>query len=140
MWQTKDKREPQAQPLAQAKHRRPALILALEPRMVFNGAAAATAHAVHSGNVGHIDQHIDAPSSTSHYRSNLSIDLQPPTATLWHPPSPTASATSPPPTGPAVVFIDSRVQDPGSLLQGVTPGTEVVTLQANQDGLKQMAS
>jgi hypothetical protein len=113
--------------------------MALEPRMVFDGAAAATAHAVHSGNIGHFDHHIDAPSFTSHSRSNSSIDPQPPMATLWHPPTATTPATPTAPTGPAVIFIDSRVQDPGSLLQGVTPGTEVVTLQANQDGLKQMA-
>ena len=42
-------------------------------------------------------------------------------------------------SGPAVVFVDSRVQDAASLLQGVAPGTEVVTLQAGEDGLQQMA-
>ena len=39
----------------------------------------------------------------------------------------------------SIVFIDSRVQDAATLLQGLEPGTEVVFLQAGQDGLAQMA-
>ena len=40
----------------------------------------------------------------------------------------------------SIVFIDSRVQDAATLLQGLDPGTEVVFLQAGQDGLAQMAA
>ena len=40
----------------------------------------------------------------------------------------------------SIVFIDSRVQDADTLLQGLAPGTEVVFLQAGQDGLAQMAA
>ena len=40
----------------------------------------------------------------------------------------------------SVVFVDSRVQDAATLLQGLKPGTEVVFLQAGQDGLAQMAA
>ena len=40
----------------------------------------------------------------------------------------------------SVVFIDSRVHDAATLLQGLDPGTEVVFLQAGQDGLAQMAA
>lgn len=40
----------------------------------------------------------------------------------------------------SIVFIDSRVQDAATLLQGLKPGTEVVFLQAGQDGLAQMAA
>lgn len=39
-----------------------------------------------------------------------------------------------------IVFIDSRVQDTATLLQGLKPGTEVVFLQAGQDGLAQIAA
>src|ERR1700721_622747 len=53
--------------------------------------------------------------------------------------SSTAPGASTSSTGPAVIFIDSRVADPASLLQGMAPGTEVVTLQANENGLQQMA-
>ena len=34
----------------------------------------------------------------------------------------------------SIVFIDIRVQDAATLLQGLKPGTEVVFLQAGQDG------
>lgn len=40
----------------------------------------------------------------------------------------------------SIVFIDSRVQDAATLLQGLAPGTEVVFLQAGQDGLEQIAA
>ncbi|WP_338820480.1 DUF4347 domain-containing protein [Acidovorax temperans] len=40
----------------------------------------------------------------------------------------------------SIVFVDSRVQDAATLLQGLDPGTEVVFLQAGQDGLAQMAA
>ena len=51
--------------------------------------------------------------------------------------APTASTASP---ARSIVFIDSRVQDAATLLQGLEPGTEVVFLQAGQDGLAQMAA
>ena len=40
----------------------------------------------------------------------------------------------------SIVFIDSRVQDAATLLQGLEPGTEVVFLRAGQEGLAQMAA
>lgn len=43
-------------------------------------------------------------------------------------------------TARSIVFIDSRVQDAATLLQGLEPGTEVVFLQVGQDGLAQMAT
>ena len=44
------------------------------------------------------------------------------------------------PTARSIVFIDSRVQDAATLLQGLQPDTEVVFLQAGQDGLAQMTA
>ncbi|EJM58749.1 BNR/Asp-box repeat protein, partial [Pseudomonas sp. GM50] len=41
--------------------------------------------------------------------------------------------------GQSVVFVDSRVKDVDSLLQGVAPGTQVVQLDATKDGLQQIA-
>src|SRR5579859_2331249 len=43
------------------------------------------------------------------------------------------------PLRPAVLFVDSRVRDVDTLLRGVKVGTQIVTLQANRDGLRQMA-
>ncbi len=41
--------------------------------------------------------------------------------------------------GQSVVFVDSRVKDADSLLQGIAPGTQVVKLDATKDGLQQIA-
>ncbi|MDH4609817.1 DUF4347 domain-containing protein [Pseudomonas sp. BN102] len=41
--------------------------------------------------------------------------------------------------GQTVVFVDSRVKDADSLLNGMAPGTQVVQLGAGQDGLQQIA-
>ena len=47
------------------------------------------------------------------------------------------SASSP---ARSIVFVDSRVQDAATLLQGFPPGAEVVYLKAGEDGLAQMAA
>nr|WP_085717769.1 Ig-like domain-containing protein [Pseudomonas sp. B28(2017)] len=51
--------------------------------------------------------------------------------------TPAASPVAVP--GQSVVFVDSRVKDADSLLQGVAPGTQVVKLAAGKDGLQQIA-
>ncbi|WP_371917237.1 Ig-like domain-containing protein [Pseudomonas sp. R37(2017)] len=51
--------------------------------------------------------------------------------------TPAASPVAVP--GQSVVFVDSRVKDADSLLQGVAPGTQVVKLDAGKDGLQQIA-
>ena len=137
MWRPKNKRERQTQPPGQAKQRRPVLMMALEPRMVFDGAAAATAHAVHTENLEQLTHHVVALSSLAN-RNTLPFDAQRLIPSLLHPVTATVPETSPP-SGPAVIFIDSRVEDPRSLLQGVAAGTEVVYLNPNQDGLQQIA-
>ena len=142
MWRAKDKRERQTQSLSQAKQRRPALLMALEPRMVFDGAAVATVHAVHTANIGLTDHHVGTLSPIAN-RNTLPIDLQRLIPSALRPLEATqssAAAGSAPASGPAVIFIDSRVTDAQSLLQGVAAGTEVVYLNSNQDGLQQMSA
>lgn len=90
--------------------RRAPLIFALEPRLLFDGAVVATA--------------VEAAAQ---------VDGSHATTDAAHTDAP------PPPAGRQVVFVDSRVQDADKLLQGVTPGTDIVKLQSNQDGLKQIA-
>ncbi|WP_414918314.1 Ig-like domain-containing protein [Pseudomonas sp. IT-P4] len=51
--------------------------------------------------------------------------------------TPAASPVAVP--GQSVVFVDSRVKEADSLLQGVAPGTQVVKLDAGKDGLQQIA-
>lgn len=119
MWWSKQNSRKSAQTSRQsgtsAPKTRAPLMMSLEPRFMFDGAVAAShAEGVHVA--------IDHGYLTDHIRS-----LETPAA---------SSAAS----GPTVIFIDSRVEDPASLLQGVAPGTQVVYLQSNADGLQQMES
>ncbi len=91
------------------------LMRALEPRMLFDGAVAAT--------VADSAQPIDAQPDDAHAGED------------------TLAATPQGVTGQRheVVFIDSNVRDYQQLLAGMPSGTEVVILDARQDGLQQMA-
>ena len=101
--------------------RRKALMMALEPRYMFDGAVAAThAEAAHQ-----LHAEAEHGFALDHVRTVAAAQTQ------------IAQVAA---SGPAVVFVDSRVTDAASLLKGVAPGTEVVTLNANQDGLQQIAS
>ncbi|NVZ65912.1 DUF4347 domain-containing protein [Pseudomonas gingeri] len=105
------------------------MIIPLEPRMLFDGAVAATvAEAAQPANHPTADaakapatDHAAAPAE-AHPQSDA--------------PSTPAPAAVP---GQSVVFVDSRVKDFDSLLKGVAPGTQVVVLEAGKDGLQQIA-
>ena len=56
-----------------------------------------------------------------------------------HAPQGQVDATEAAVPGKSVVFVDSRVKDSASLLEGVAPGTQVVQLDASKDGLQQIA-
>ena len=119
MWWSKQssqkKREMPVKPMVAATRRRAPLMMSLEPRFMFDGAVAAShAEGVH-----------------------LAVEHG---VTLDHLRAVEAATTTVAASGPAVIFIDSRVQDAASLLKGVAAGTEVVYLQANQDGLQQIAT
>ncbi|AXJ02601.1 glycosyl hydrolase [Pseudomonas fluorescens] len=107
------------------------LIMSLEPRMLFDGAVAAT---VADTAAAQPDSHPTADAAK--------------TPTADHPvaskdthgqadATPAASPDAVP--GQSVVFVDSRVKDADSLLKGVAPGTQVVKLDAGKDGLQQIA-
>ncbi|WP_409316473.1 Ig-like domain-containing protein [Pseudomonas sp. KCJK9016] len=107
------------------------LIMSLEPRMLFDGAVAAT---VADTAAAQPDSHPAAEAAKA------------PTAD--HPvaskdthgqadATPAASPVAVP--GQTVVFVDARVKDADSLLKGVAPGTQVVRLDASKDGLQQIA-
>ncbi|MFZ6045561.1 DUF4347 domain-containing protein [Pseudomonas sp. CR3202] len=97
--------------------------MALEPRMMFDGAVAATTAEV-----------TDTPPAAD------ATDVQP-SATDTQAASDSLAAT---PAGTSdnrqeVVFVDSQVKDYQQLVGGLKPGTEVVVLDASKDGLQQMA-
>ncbi|TJZ79167.1 DUF4347 domain-containing protein [Chitiniphilus eburneus] len=101
------------------------LILALEPRIMFDGAAVATA----------IDRpHAEAPIRDSRADPTSASDGADHSAVA-------PAAVLPPQAEPAtrnVLFVDARVKDADKLLADLKPDTEVVYLRADQDGLTQM--
>jgi hypothetical protein len=105
------------------------MIISLEPRMLFDGAVAATV-----ADTAQADSHttadaVKAPTADQPVASKDTHGQADAT------PTPTP-VTVP---GQSVVFVDSRVKDADSLLKGVAPGTQVVQLDASKDGLQQIA-
>nr|WP_285961086.1 Ig-like domain-containing protein [Pseudomonas tohonis] len=99
-----------------------ALAMALEPRMMFDGAVAATAAEVADAQATAqaADAQPTADASSSH--DNLAAT---PTGTADH--------------RQEIVFVDGQVQDYQQLLAGMKQGTEVVVLDPKGDGLKQIS-
>ncbi|KAF0864780.1 Ig-like domain-containing protein [Pseudomonas sp. LD120] len=105
------------------------MIIPLEPRMLFDGAVAAT--------VAEAAQPADHPSADAAKAPATEHGAAPVEA---HPQSDAAPTPAPAAVpGQSVVFVDARVKDFDSLLKGAAPGTEVVVLQAGKDGLQQIA-
>ncbi|NUA30029.1 DUF4347 domain-containing protein [Cupriavidus basilensis] len=124
------------------------LIMALEPRIMFDGAAVATAAAAaHPAADSHgapADSHAaDSHPTDSHVAPAAAPATAQPADAAGHAPAPAEagapSSPAPAPSGHNVLFVDSRVEDSASLLAGVAPGTEIVYLNRNADGLAQMA-
>ncbi len=104
------------------------MIIPLEPRMLFDGAVAATvAEAAQPANPT-----ADAAKAPATEHGATGSEAHPQADA----PSTPAPAAVP---GQSVVFVDSRVKDFDSLLKGVAPGTQVVVLEAGKDGLQQIA-
>ncbi|MBD9604634.1 DUF4347 domain-containing protein [Pseudomonas sp. PDM08] len=105
------------------------MIMSLEPRMLFDGAVAATV-----ADTAQADTHTtaDAVKAPTADKSVASKDTH---GQADATPTPTPVAVP----GQSVVFVDSRVKDANSLLKGVAPGTQVVQLDAGKDGLQQIA-
>ncbi|MDF3932364.1 DUF4347 domain-containing protein [Pseudomonas citronellolis] len=102
------------------------LIVALEPRMMFDGAAVASA--AEAAKPEAAPAQADAAQG-SHADASDSHD----TATA----APPAAATSD--QRHEIVFVDSNVADYQQLVADAKPGTEVVVLDASGNGLQQMA-
>ena len=107
------------------------MIMSLEPRMLFDGAVAATV-----ADVAQADSHATAADAaakaptTEHAGTGSETHAQPDAPVT---PAPVAVP------GETVVFVDARVKDSAELLKGVAPGTQVVQLDASKDGLQQIA-
>jgi hypothetical protein len=105
------------------------MIMSLEPRMLFDGAVAATVADTAQADSHSTADAVKAPTADQPVASKDTHGQADAT------PTPTP-VTVP---GQSVVFVDSRVKDADSLLKGVAPGTQVVQLDASKDGLRQIA-
>ncbi|ROM77365.1 glycosyl hydrolase [Pseudomonas brassicacearum] len=101
------------------------MIMSLEPRMLFDGAVAATV--------------ADAAQPDAHPTAEAAKTPTADQPADTHAPQGQVDATQAAVPGKSVVFVDSRVKDAASLLEGVAPGTQVVQLDATKDGLQQIA-
>ncbi|MFJ4248960.1 Ig-like domain-containing protein [Pseudomonas sp. NPDC089741] len=108
------------------------LIMSLEPRMLFDGAVAATVADTAAQADSHAPTAADAAKAPTADHPVASKDTHGQADA-----TPAASPVAVP--GQSVVFVDSRVKDADSLLKGVAPGTQVVKLDASRDGLQQIA-
>ncbi|MGF6314544.1 hypothetical protein ABIA60_000822 [Pseudomonas frederiksbergensis] len=105
------------------------MIMSLEPRMLFDGAVAATVADTAQADSHATAEAIKAPTADQPVASKDTHGQADAT------PAPAPAAVP----GQSVVFVDSRVKDAGTLLQGIAPGTQVVQLDASKDGLQQIA-
>ncbi|WP_030137986.1 Ig-like domain-containing protein [Pseudomonas fluorescens] len=101
------------------------MIMSLEPRMLFDGAVAATV--------------ADAAQPDAHPTADAAKTPTADQPSDGHAPQGQTDATEAAVPGKSVVFVDSRVKDSAQLLQGVAPGTEVMQLDGTKDGLQQIA-
>ncbi|SHE46364.1 autotransporter-associated beta strand repeat-containing protein [Marinomonas polaris DSM 16579] len=113
--------------LGNKKQARKPLITALEPRLLLDGAAVATAIDVLTDSQLHDASQTD----NSHQGSDTSFVVAPTEVRAVDPSLNNGKKE--------VVFIESNVADYQSLIDGVNAGVEVVLLDSTQDGLAQMA-
>jgi hypothetical protein len=129
-WFKRAHKAAQATPKRAAVAASPApMMLALEPRIMFDAAVGATAV-----DVAHHAEPQPAP-PPAHASAPAPEHSEPAPAVVD---TPTVSTESPQPSH-NVVFVDSRVQESASLLQNLAANTEVVYLQNNEPGLQQIA-
>ena len=119
------------------------LIMSLEPRMLFDGAVAATvADAAQPESHPTADPTADAakaPASADHPATGSNANAATGTGDSHDQADAPLAATPNAVPGQTVVFVDSRVKDAADLLKDVAPGTQVVQLDATRDGLQQIA-
>ncbi len=99
------------------------LALSLEPRMLFDGAVAATV----------ADAAANQPTATPDAQESTATEASNHDGLAATPTAGTADQRQ------EVVFIDGQVTNKQQLIDGLAPGTEVVVLDSSQDGLQQIA-
>ncbi len=106
-------------------------LLVLEPRMVFDAAAAATA-----------DQTADqvAEQQATDAQSDNSADAEGGKATDWQQEAAAAAGIEQATHTNEIAFVDGSIENLNELLEGIDPSVEVVMLDPNRDGVEQIAA
>ncbi|MGP0591885.1 DUF4347 domain-containing protein [Nitrospira sp. T9] len=107
-------------------------LLALEPRILFDGAALATGAEVAQDQTA---QDPSIPVNDADAATNSGETMGTDSAASW------SSGFSPatPTDRREMVFIDTRVEDYQALMNGIHPGAEVILLDAGRDGIEQIS-
>ena len=108
------------------------MLLPLEPRIMFDGAALATGAEVVQDQ---ITQDLDLPALNTNVEPEKSSDPLTNNIDL----SSALSTETSPSDRKEIVFIDTRVEDYQSLLRGIDPSAEAILLDSTRDGIEQMA-
>jgi trimeric autotransporter adhesin len=124
------------------RRRRHLGIMALEPRIMYDGAAAATAAAAHHHH--HDSGPVDPQTGGAVGATGVSAPHQSGGDGHWHPATPSSEPMPQIATfvrNPTeIVFIDSQIPNYQALVTGANPGVEVVVLDPNSDGVAQIAN
>ncbi|OBV38943.1 Ig-like domain-containing protein, partial [Janthinobacterium psychrotolerans] len=125
-------------------------LLALETRIVFDGAAAALAEP-HDAAAGLMHKAVaglpvDAARAPAAAAAAVQASERPPASSPAPERAPAEPAATAADTGAdtaaavnTIVFVDASVANPAALLAGLKPGTEVIMLDKNSDGVQQIA-
>ena len=107
-------------------------LLALEPRILFDGAALVTGAEVIQDQTSQ-DQSIPGPDANA--ETSPSDNKTTDSDAVWSAGLSLATSTN----RREMVFIDTRVEDYQNLMEGIDPAAEVILLDARRDGIEQIA-
>jgi len=121
------------------------LALALEPRIMLDGAAAVTTAEAADGAAEQAVEAADAAAAEAEAQAKegaeaLAGAAETVPAAAGEPGDEEAAPEAPPPTERQVVFVDHRVKDPEVLLQDLDGDLKIVMLDGDSDGLSQIAA
>nr|MBA3964781.1 DUF4347 domain-containing protein [Nitrospirales bacterium] len=112
-------------------------LLALEPRILFDGAALVTGAEVVQDQTtqDQTSQDQSMPGLNADAETNSSADMATASDDLWA----SGLSLTTPSDRKEIVFIDTRVEDYQTLMKGIDPAAEVILLDARRDGIEQIA-
>ena len=108
-------------------------LFALEPRIMFDGAALATGAEVLQDTLTQ-DQTV-IPGMDGETSTDSNADDSSDSDALWS----SGLSLAPPSDRKEIVFIDTRVEDYQTLMEGIDPNADVILLDSTRDGVEQIA-